>query len=825
MMKHVSILFLIFLTCFWAGCSDDDLNGGNGKPKEGILLTLSNGSLANQTKAPALASTANLHHVTDVYAFLYQMNADGTDGTFKLCKKLDWNPMDSFEYRIDRVQFYQFWLSEDNEAKDLPAGTYRMLCIGLDNQIPTKPEQKIEGEVWPDKDEYYHTSGATYNLPEAIKDKPLSEAVATLAKGKTKENIAHSELFAGWTDFEYFPGTLSEVSVEMKRRVAGVICYLTDIPYSLNTDGQNYRITGIRLSLSQPQNTSIPLCRKEAENGQPADDFGTKPFGGDTPESEEAKNGMILAERSFYREANNQLELLDGYSKQSDENLYKIDNTGKQLKPNSILFGAYLLPMKASDNTNNSTLTVELLGRKMDSDVDSDSKHPLPTEEEVVVRSFPALDIEQPGATGGAAYSIYPNYIYQIGRKPTPALSPDEYPESLIGNRLKLCVKPWQSEEIPVEYPEVPIYAMMSSPMENRILDCMGTPWYEEFRGQYPFGTDEIEYHKLHITPSLLGKPWKLVIANDGLYVRKPNQTNITSPFDEEFVKEYSPSDSVFTKPVDLDMLLEDYIVERDYQHGQAYKNINIADDYRTIEMRLYTYNDTAMNTPLHCDTIRIKQYNAITVNVVDKNDKKGKVDHICAFARYDLGTTLYSSGSYESTYKKEFAYYNMTTWYIYSYWKDEHEWNGTLVYKDALNKTDETGGKPDEFEKSAIRHAVRKRIAVEKIAGQEVFKLSKLESAYWYLPTYYEMQSFMNLPSKYGGMKMAQAVEQMNLRNYEDGDLYWSAKAVFGALSEKQKSAYAFSVTKTGGLVEKEWERNKPLFIRQACVMPKTNN
>lgn len=818
MMKHVSILFLIFLTCLWTGCSDDDLNGGNGKPKEGILLTLSNGSLANQTKAPALASTANLHHVTDVYAFLYQMNADGTDGTFKLCKKLDWNPMDSSEYRIDRVQFYQFWLSEDNEAKDLPAGTYRMLCIGLDNQIPTKPEQKIEGEVWPDKDEYYHTSGATYNLPEAIKDKPLSEAVATLATGKTKEDIAHSELFAGWTDFEYFPGTLSEVSVEMKRRVAGVICYLTDIPYSLNTGSSTYRITGIRLSLSQPQNTSIPLCRREAENGQPADDFGTKPFGRDNPESTEAKDGMILAERSFYREANNQLELLEGYSKQSDENLYKIDNTGKQLKPNSILFGAYLLPMAASDNTNNSTLTVELLGRKMDSDVDSDSKHPLPTEEEVVVRSFPALDIEQPGATGGAAYSIYPNYIYQIGRKPTPALSPDEYPESLIGNRLKLCVKPWQSEEIPVEYPEVPIYATMSSPMESHIIDCMGTPWYEAYKGIYPFDKkDEIEYHKLHITPSLLGKPWRLVVEDDGLYIKSSDEGEAIQ---ETFVKNYTTND--YSKPYDLDVLLTDYIVERDYVHDPKYKNLNIDNDYRTIRVYLYTFDDDEMTKTIHKDSIIVKQYNAITVKVEHK-----EFGHTCAFARYDLAPTLYQGS--ESSYRKHWAYRGVIGTEILGVVGHRHEYKGDVNYTEAINLADnKTIGHPDQFLVSAIRYSARKRIAV--IGREGKFKLQTLEKGYWYLPASQELNTFLKLPQTLkvsDTQKVWEKTMFLHTHNATDAtNIYWTSTPNYGGLSSDKNTAFAFYVSTTGSVSEETAvDKNTELFIRQACVMPKTNN
>lgn len=822
MMKHVSILFLIFLTCFWAGCSDDDLNGGNGKPKEGILLTLSNGSLANQTKAPALASTANLHHVTDVYAFLYQMNADGTDGTFKLCKKLDWNPMDSSEYRIDRVQFYQFWLSEDNEAKDLPAGTYRMLCIGLDNQIPTKPEQKIEGEVWPDKDEYYHTSGATYNLPEAIKGKPLSEAVATLATGKTKEDIAHSELFAGWTDFEYFPGTLSEVQVEMKRRVAGAICYLSDIPYELTQDATTYRVTGVRLCLCQPQNRQIALYRVELQPDATttvAADYGSLPFA-------VGEGSEVLAEHSFYKLSDDgqQLTLKEGYGKQSAENLYRIENKtlSRPIKENSILMGAYLLPAERLTTATGSTLMVQLMGRQIEeTGTGSGTNLDANTTEEVVIRTLPALNSEQVDGEDETQYNIHPNYIYQIGRKPTPGLSQDEYPESLMGNRLFLRVKKWTQEEIPVEFPSVPIYATMDFEIEGMNMDCMGTPWYDDFEGEYPFDkTGEIEYHKLHITPSLLGKPWRLVIQDDGLFVRTTQKGN---PLEEDFSKTYEYDQEKPKEPVDLDLLLEDYIVARDYAHDKYYKGINIADDYRIIKLRLITYNDPQMTTPIHEDTISVKQYNAITVEVDGKKR---------AFARYDLGTEHFASGGFISNFRMAWKYRGIIGTEILGVINNDRMWWGSFNYIRAKEEAQDKHNKhPDQFLISAIRHAARKRVSIEKTGGATVFKLKQLEGreSFWYLPSYNELKELLSLPKKHAPANPTKAIQQMHLKTYDSNGtaeektgIYWSSTPNYGGLQSDKNTAWTFYLYKTGSVSgEKSRDRNDELFIRQACIMP----
>ena len=820
-MKHVSILFLLFLISLFPGCSDDDEWRGEDKPREGILLTLTNGALAN-TKSPALGSTANLHHVTDVYAVLYHLNDAGSDGTFKLCKKLDWNPMDSAEYAVDQVQFYQFWFSEENGAQNLPAGNYRVLCIGLDNRLPTQDQQnRIPGEQWPDNQANYHTSGATYNLPESIKDKPLSEALATLAEGKTQEDIAHSELFAGWTDFEYMPGTLSEVQVEMKRRVAGAICYLSDIPFTLTQDAATYRVTGVRLCLCQPQNKQIALCRVESQpDAAPtvAADYGSLPFA-------DGDGSEVLAEHSFYKLSDDgqQLTLKEGYSKQAAENLYRIENKAynRPIKENSILMGAYLLPLKRLDTATGSTLKVQLMGRQIEetgTDTGTNLDASIPEE---VIRELPALNSERVDGEDETQYNIHPNYIYQIGRKPTPGLSQDEYPESLMGNRLFLRVLKWTQEEIPVEFPSVPIYATMDFELEGMTMDCMGTPWYDEFKGSFPFDkTEEIEYHKLHITPSLLGKPWRLVIQDDGLYIRTTHNGN---PDDEEFSKTYESDPKKPKESVDLDMLLEDYIVARDYEHDREYKGVNIENDYRTIKLRLITYNDSLMTTPIHEDSISIKQYNAITVQM---NEEKR------AFARFDLGTEHFASGGFTSSFRMKWGYRGVIGTEILGVADKDRLWWGSFNYRRAKEEAQEKwNSHPDQFKISAIRHGARRRVTINKDQGTDVFKLVQSEEneKFWYLPAYNEMKFFLSLPKKYASSNPTKAIQQMNLKTYdangtedEKTGIYWSSTPNYGGTSASYNTAWTFYLYKSGSVSdEKARDKNDELFIRQACIMP----
>ena len=49
MMKHVSILILIFLACLFAGCADEPIDSPEGLPEKGIVVRLTTGQLDTKT--------------------------------------------------------------------------------------------------------------------------------------------------------------------------------------------------------------------------------------------------------------------------------------------------------------------------------------------------------------------------------------------------------------------------------------------------------------------------------------------------------------------------------------------------------------------------------------------------------------------------------------------------------------------------------------------------------------------------------------------------------------------------------------------------------
>ena len=182
-MKHgIHILFWMLIAAL-SSCTDDEIiDVPEPQPQTGIVIRLSAGDL-EQTRTD-LTSQANLHHVQSVYAILYKENADKSDYDYVTCDDLNWSPKDSSSYGEAQAQAKVLDLPNDI---NLEAGNYTVLCVGLDDK-----------------------SGDTYGLtPENMQSfKTLSKAKATLAGGKTKDDIAKSELFAGWNQFHFAPDSL-----------------------------------------------------------------------------------------------------------------------------------------------------------------------------------------------------------------------------------------------------------------------------------------------------------------------------------------------------------------------------------------------------------------------------------------------------------------------------------------------------------------------------------------------------------------------------------------------------------------------------------------
>ena len=690
-MKHgIHILFWMLIAAL-SSCTDDEIiDVPEPQPQTGIVIRLSTGDL-EQTRTD-LTSQANLHHVQSVYAILYKENADKSDYDYVTCDDLNWSPKDSSSYGEAQAQAKVLDLPNDI---NLEAGNYTVLCVGLDDK-----------------------SGDTYGLtPENMQSfKTLSKAKATLAGGKTKDDIAKSELFAGWNQFHFAPDSLNIVDVEMKRRVAGVLCYLTDVPYQLTQDNKTYRITSVELWLYTKQNTGIKLCREEITGGEYPEDFGDT-SGGDLEGSE------LIGQQSMIN---------SGFGVNTDKTLYTRDRQtitttdGREvtIKENSILMGAYLIPIDYDETKStitdanlkkDVTLQVALRGVEVAS-IDEGI-----TDEKIkgaqIVRSFPAfnddidLDIDNssgtPVATPSYTYPIRPNIIYHIGNKPSD--EEEGTPESLAGTKVNIVAEEWTNQEINVEFPSVPIMATME------LLDEKGQPYNTDSYVFDCIGTDEVV---LEITNSVMNNPWELDAIGEGFYFRSKEGNS--------YSKEYNATDEEYESknPIKVHVLITDYAEKRDYTQ------IDWKKDIRTTLVKL-----TAKSSSGDVEySLNVKQYNAINVIMKDNDNQ----EQLLGFSRFDWGTIRNSSGVITTDGTPHTWGFDGWTVRQITGTDIDSNYAGYLIYNYAIQQAEKDEDYAAEFMPSSALYLAGK----DKIEG---INGNLSTTGLWYLPASYELEAFLN--------------------------------------------------------------------------------
>lgn len=817
-----SFLSCLIMLALFTRCADDELDGpSDGLPDKGLVVRLSTGG-GLETKTP-LNSTGAYHHVEEVWAVLYKLDASATDPTdnenydFVTAEKLDWNPYGAKDNAVNRPNIEDFYatpgdpesLKEDEynaaleaylknmeetyggaygngllQQKDfelhsdangtlLDAGTYRVLCIGLDEVSKTLYGLK-EGD---DLNSTIFTKGVT-----------LDKAYATITNIK---DAFSGELFAGWAEFQFEPDNLNIVEVEMKRRVAGVLCYVTDIPRVITDDG-NQLVKGIRLVLNRQANNQVHLCRPV----QPyAEDKTYTDFGSSTGDNPFANpTTTVLATYDFIShgavDENDDPNLMD----KGDIIEFKLTPEGAVIKENSLLMGAYLLPVQAP--TSGATLSVELLGGS--SYTAGDLTDPTATN---ILATFNAT---RSGVEGGdASYDILPNYIYHIGNKPEPDGTDKDEPVSLLGQKITVTPEEWTKHEIiNVEYPSVPIVTMMElwtrKDYDNYdsgyVFDCIGiTDSDRDFGEEEELRYDRKDYTyrsfypvkdriRLRVKTSVLKSFWRVEIkGSDMLYIKQQDGSykNSYIPADED---EWSVNQT-------LDMVLTDF-VDPD------------ADKQREAIIHVFTYGEGVNGTnyddfnPVHDEQLTVKQHNAIFVQM-DNNRKLG-------FCHYDWSSdrTEYKDGE-----TANWNYWNSIPGMIYWGGANNRESDGQDNYIDAKATT--TGSLPYNFYVQsnggcAMYKAGKPKVAITTNGQKEPLDLNDV---YWYLPALDEAEAFFE--------KAKEDSEDEKYYNLKTDAMYWTSTTVRADMSDSYNIYY-----NNGDIQIDEKDRDNYYYMRQCCLI-----
>ena len=569
--------------------SDGEEAGTEDQPE----LTIAVGSDYLESRSQ-LTSSEGLQHIESMYAYVFAPGA-GSDETCVYVQKLEWVPASEANVQNPFRTRLKF------DTRSYSGKELTVMVVAVDNN----------------EDTYNFPNGEAtgHDDLESLKGLTLDKAKLKLAQGKSGDDMCHTEIFAGWQKFEY--GDQS-ISVTLNRCVAGVLCYVTDIP----------AMSG------EKKATTMRLCLRKEKLGtefslKPVTKEVTQPDGSQvTVNSFDSYATVATADEQTLASCD-----LSGYETREDGRLLYIpamDNGEVKTKENSVLLSAYLLPLKstATSSPENSTLVLYL--DYADASGNTESK-----EYKIVLGST---------ETERYAYSLEANRIYSIGSKPVSDEVESDRPASLEGTSIELNVMDWDVVDFATEYPQYSLDTRMVVPYntENYIFDCINTTF------------------TMRIIPSSNTGAWTLTskTISTGL-VQETNPMNFIyfrkAGTTDSWANQLECSAAEAKNPMDVEVQVYDFVADRDYSSISQYPTLQekLENDYRTANILLYEGGIEKLSLPL-------KQYNALIVTMSDKAKSKR------AFSRLDYGQTFdWNTGEHlQDTKQLQWGFWESTPGY-----------------------------------------------------------------------------------------------------------------------------------------------------------------
>lgn len=770
-------------TLLMVACKSDDPlqpegGTGNGEP---VLEISVDGDFYMDTRSETgaassgykLVSSEAVQHIESMYAYIFEGNDENATCVF--VTKLPWETASqpqgaaTLNYSLKEVGLDQYG------AEDM-----QVLVIAVDNRSDTYdfPYPDIEG----------HDSQGM--IGEGLKLKEVKLQLAEKATGtdggaetvaEKAYRMANTEVFSG---YKAFKASDQVIRVEMMRCVAGVLCYLTDIPYYVNGQEDDRNVIQsieLRLGGGLNLNTSYSSFYKNYTQGATTFVYAEVPF---------LIDGNVIASVNI-------LEYIYGIEV-TDENLDKQAGTsgGETLlyvpeqnngvvktQENTILFGAYLLPIQATQANNETNATLQLVLKNVEGG---------------------ELTYYVKNMTSGSqyAYSLDPNCIYSIGSKPSSTDTESDRPASLKGKELNLEVVEWggADNDDDVLFPPYALNSYISASWdenyENYIFDCMNS----------------IQTIYIKLSEEDANNPSFNVWASDKETIGEGEQRTLVDWVDFRFyddekkepVGEWISSSIQMTdniasqfqgkNQIALQVRLHDYVVYKNIMGStilsQDGKIKALKEDYRTAYLQL-----TASDRTTVISSVPVKQFNAITVEFT-----YDKETYTTAFSRVDLGDTMGDDGvALGNGSQIPWGLDGVYAWILFGS-KRNHRLDGNVNGEEDYKKAFDSakGDNYVGFEDSAIAKAY-KEVVMNGVSGK-----------YWYLPAREELYAFVtqvNANSLSGSMNLQNAY-------------YWTCSSVAG---RPYHYAYAISSGATSGDKSTEWDKKRTeyFFCRQAVKIP----
>ncbi len=684
-MKYLWLL----MVCLLAACkSDEPLSNDSPATTEGPALEISvDGGFTIQGRAAQVGSASSgyklvsseaVQHIEEMYAYLFK----GADekATCVFVKKLPWQaseqPGASLIYRLKEANLAQY-----NNAD------MQVLVVGIDNR----------------KDTYtFPVADAAYDSQNML-GKPLADVKLALAQqaagNPTGEDaayrMANTEVFSGYQAFKAADQT---IPVTLKRCVAGVLCYLTDLPYCVGGQEEDTdKIKSVELQLGGgcQLNTELkdfygePQGVKDVPTDAKRMGYGSNPL----------KDGKVIASVNLSEYIYGK-GVTNGQLDPQSENptlLYipEQENGVVVTKPNTLLFGAYLIPIEAKATSDaNADATLKLVVK---------SQNGQKTQDYVIKNGQAAADKKY-------AHSLDANYIYSIGSKPVAADTELDRPASLLGGELTFTVDKWGDGNNNVEFPDYALTSSFSADWgENYRFDCINTT-----RTIHAYLSQEAVEGKKNVRIETHDNTTGL--AADWIEFRFKDEATGDSLTDWSTNYTITKNEIQKTSRLTIEVRIYDYVKKNWILGNKANYSTSkeqvkaLLEDYRSGTLQLYYDNE---DTP--AASLPIKQFNAIT-----------SYDDDVAYSRVDVGDELLDNGFVAGKDFTGMAWgFNQNALYhIYGSTfndEDDGEYNSNLAEKNNAK----------EYGKSALKRA--RKLALDK----------ELEGRVWFLPAYDQAVEF----------------------------------------------------------------------------------
>ncbi len=639
----------------------------------GILLSFNDGT---DTRSELHSSEVDYRDVK--YVYLYVFEGTGADAKCILSEDVDWKGDISQEH----------WISADLTADD-----YTFLAVGVDDN-----------------------AGKVYGLTASYKG-TLDNCLAKLAEGKDKSDMATAQVFAGFTTQNVAEeDDVVKVGITLTRKVAGVLVYLRNIPCKVDFDevaGGKANVTGIRLVLAQPQNTQMPMWPIATDEA---------PIYGSNQMEDTEENRTLFS-----------YNLADiGFTEDEDGRYFVKETQEDKILPNTLLYGAYLLPIE--NTTQNNTLKLELIGDYIDGTGSQTGK---------VVKTYTIQNPE-----GESNFSLEENKLYCIGKKLSDDSTEGDKPADLSGNVLTISVEDWCDHYIPNVFPTVtaPARVVGDYNPENYIFDAPGTTTTVTV---YPPTGDNAS-----------GKSWKMYIEygdgenepNDGLNKDEKDWIHIVSKNAEGGIIGYTNEllFSAGSKETKVDLVLNDFAVCRSNMlrtPHSAYRyspeNIEMAkNDYRTAYVVVLT---DSYSTPYR---LKIRQYNTLSVYAGETPPwiGTGRLDYGCTFDKMTGEAICVENSNPDNNSEtghtlNNWGYPNRGSLTIVGYSGDMNTDDGEINLNDALDEN------TDYFGESLMCKVMREIILITYDESSESYIKQDVKNQ-WYLPAYQEIADLIKYPA-----------------------------------------------------------------------------